>query len=83
MCAKTLKVIRPDPVEEARPIDEVEGEAIQPTDPLVVTALDDDEGGADSIDPDTGRPYDNKDAGAALPLVGRDGGTEEGGADED
>jgi hypothetical protein len=46
----------PDPEDEGRPIDDVKGQAIQPTDPAVPTALDDDEGGADPIDPDTGRP---------------------------
>ncbi|MDX5403221.1 MAG: hypothetical protein LPK02_13495 [Rhodobacterales bacterium] len=75
---KTAKVLRPDPVEEAKPLDEVEGQAILPTDPPVVTALDDDEGGADAIDPDTGRPYENKDPGAATPAAGRKGGNDEG-----
>lgn len=74
---RTAKVLRPDPVQEAKPIDEVEGQAIQPTDPPVVTALDDDEGGADAIDPDTGRPYDNEDPGAAVPPAGRTGGNDD------
>ncbi|HHX89761.1 MAG TPA: hypothetical protein GX700_08325 [Paracoccus sp.] len=61
----------------ARPLDNTGGPAIVPTDPPVVTALDDDEGGADAIDPDTGLPYDDTDAGTETPLAGRTGGTPE------
>lgn len=68
---------RPDPVDDALPIDEVDGTAIQPTDPDVVTELDDDEGGADAIDPDTGRPYENSDPGTKTPAATRIGGTEQ------
>lgn len=67
----------PDPEDEGRPIDDVKGQAIQPTDPAVPTALDDDEGGADPIDPDTGRPYDNIDAGTDIPKAGRKGGRDQ------
>lgn len=63
----------PDPLDDAVPIDEVTGAAIQPTDPLVETALDDDEGGADPVDPDNGRPYRNKDAGVRAPFADRTG----------
>jgi hypothetical protein len=51
--------------------------AIPPTDPPVETALDDDEGGADPMDPDTGRPYDERDPGTAGPPAGPLGGTPE------
>jgi hypothetical protein len=64
--------------EEALPLEELEetGEpAIPPTDPPVETALDDDEGGADAIDPDTGRPYEDRDPGTAGPPAERRGGT--------
>ena len=49
------------PVKDASvPLDQAGEEAVPPTEPLVETALDDDEGGADPIDPDTGRSYDDK-----------------------
>jgi hypothetical protein len=51
--------------------------AIAPTDPPVITALDDDEGGADAIDPDTGLPYEDRDPGTAAPPAGPLGGTPE------
>ena len=66
----------PDVVRDgARPMDDTGGPAIMPTDPPVVTALDDDEGGADAIDPDTGLPYNETDAGTETPLAGSTGGT--------
>ena len=64
--------------EEVIPIDEVGGEAISPTVPPVVTAQDDDEGGADPIDPETGRPYEETDPGTEAPPAERRGGTSEG-----
>lgn len=64
-----------DPVtDDAIPLDEAGQEANPPTDPPVETALDDDEGGADPVDPDTGRPYSDKDPGAAGPRAERHGG---------
>lgn len=68
---------QPDPVDDAIPLDEIDGDAIQPTDPEIVTALDDDEGGADAIDPETGRPYDNTDPGVNRPTATRKGSMEE------
>lgn len=59
----------------AVPLDDTGEPAIAPTDPPVVTALDDDEGGADAIDPDTGLPYDESDPGTEAPLATRTGGT--------
>ncbi|MFU8863225.1 MAG: hypothetical protein ACNA7O_04865 [Rhodobacterales bacterium] len=67
----------PDPVDEALPIDEIDSDALQPTDPEVVTALDDDEGGADANDPETGRPYKNNDPGADAPAATRIGSAED------
>lgn len=67
-----------DPVTDAAvPLDDAGEEAIPPTDPPVETALDDDEGGADPIDPDTGRPYEDKDPGTAGPRAERFGGAPE------
>jgi hypothetical protein len=63
--------------EEALPLEETGEPAIPPTDPPVETALDDDEGGADPIDPDTGLPYDDRDPGTAGPVAERRGGTPE------
>jgi len=69
---------RADPVaDDALPLEETGEEAIPPTDPPVETALDDDEGGADPIDPDTGLPYDETDPGTVAPPADRRGGTEE------
>ena len=68
----------PDPVaDEALPLEETGDEAIPPTDPPVETALDDDEGGADPIDPETGLPYDETDPGTEGPHAERRGGTPE------
>lgn len=67
-----------DPVtEEALPLDEAADPAIPPTEPPVETALDDDEGGADPIDPETGRPYSETDPGTNAPLAERRGGAPE------
>lgn len=63
--------------EEALPLEETGEDAIPPTEPPVETALDDDEGGADAIDPDTGRPYEDHDPGTAGPPAERLGGTPE------
>lgn len=64
---------RPDPLDVALPIDDVTGKAIPPTDPPVETALDDDEGGADAIDPESGLPYRNRDGGVKVPPADRTG----------
>ena len=65
-----------DPVEtDAVPLEETGAPALPPTDPPVETALDDDEGGADPIDPDTGLPYDETDPGTEAPTAERRGGT--------
>lgn len=72
-------ILKPDdPAEDAVPLDQIRDTAVTPTEPRVETALDDDEGGADAVDPDTGRPYANRDAGVATPPAGRKGGTGEG-----
>jgi hypothetical protein len=63
--------------DDAIPLDEAGEDAIPPTEPPVDTALDDDEGGADPIDPDTGLPYDETDPGTEAPPAERRGGTPE------
>jgi len=69
---------RPDPaLDDALPIDQVTGEAIPSPVPPVETALDDDEGGAEPVDPETGRPYDETDPGTATLPSDRRGGTSE------
>ncbi|WP_322889691.1 MULTISPECIES: hypothetical protein [unclassified Yoonia] len=66
-----------DPVDDAVPMDEIIQEVAPQTSPDVETALDDDEGGADAIDPDTGVPYHDEDAGADAPHTTRQGGTKD------
>jgi hypothetical protein len=66
-----------DPVDDAVPIDDISRRVNPPTDPTLVTALDDDEGGADAVDPDTGKPYRNRDAGVDVPAADRTGGSDE------
>lgn len=67
---------RPDPTNDALPIDDIGRDAVPDTTPDVETAVDDDEGGADPIDPDTGQPYDDTDAGTDLRPATRRGGTD-------
>ena len=54
-------------------LDEDASDAPLPGSEELQTALDDDEGGADPIDPDTGVPYDDSDAGEAGLPAGRRG----------
>lgn len=67
-----------DPAQDdALPLDEAGEEAVPPTVPPLETAIDDDEGGADPVDPETGTLYDEKDPGTAAPLADREGGPRE------
>lgn len=66
---------KPDPVDDAVPIDKIRRKVNPPTEPNAQTARDDDEGGADAVDPDTGKPYRNRDPGVDAPAAGRKGGS--------
>jgi hypothetical protein len=66
---------QPDPTDDAVRIDDIVEEAEPHTNPEVETALDDDEGGADPMDPETGEPYHEEDAGVDAPPANRRGGT--------
>lgn len=69
---------QPDTItDEALPLDEIGDAVIAPTEPPVVTARDDDEDGADLIDPETGLPYEETHPGTEGPLVDRTDGTSE------
>jgi hypothetical protein len=68
---------KPDPVETALPLDDVADTAVEPASPALETSLDDDEGGAEAVDPETGLPYDNADAGTRGPLAHREGGPQD------
>lgn len=67
--------LQPDPTDDALPLDAVVDDAAPDTAPAVPTARDDDEGGADPVDPDTGAPYPEEDAGVDAPPATRTGGT--------
>jgi hypothetical protein len=77
MTPKTLPLSQytPDPLDEAVPLDEIASDALPRTEPEIVTAEDDDEGGADPLNPRTGKIYENKDPGVAIPAADRKGGT--------
>lgn len=67
--------MKPLPKDGTIPRDQINEISDIPNDPPLETEIDDDEGGADAIDPDTGLPYDEADPGEVTLPADRLGGT--------